>query len=617
MPRWVDTREGGEEEVDDESTSEEEDDEEIEDQAVEEDVDVEEEDGEGNVDQNDRAASNAQAGPSGQRGKISISLGKKGLVCHVCGKKGHCAGFVGSVYHDCPFKPCYLCKQAGHTTMTCPFRIAPEHGCRQATGICSDGMLACVRQRELSGRRQDLHIEQNDWLVDAAVLKLHSRRCTCLEFHPTKDNIVVSGDKKGQVAIWDFEKVHERTVHGNMHRALTNNLRFLGPLHDMQCASASSDGLCKVFDVETGFDTVVLNMNPDGWIPGVTNERTWIMLYGLDVCTERQLIIAGDSKGKVYFADARTNKEIAQLQLHKKGNKVNTVHVNPVNCNLMMTGSNDWTARIFDIRNMPSSVGSSSSHASGNGSEDKAMELTCLDHPKVVNAAYFSPRSGSKIMTTCIDNRLRIWDYILSAGGPPDREIVHSHDFNRYLTPFRAEWDPKDTAERTIVVGRYISEDFGGAALHPVDIMDASTGRLLTQLVDANLATICPVNKPHPRMDVIISGSSRSLYAWRPVSEGNEDEAERARVAAEKKGGAAPSSDHFVSYDADDAATEKKKRKAASAAAGNLKDGSPAGKGKGKGKAGPLFAEDDDTPPSKANWKKKKDDNTEGKRKKK
>lgn len=57
---------------------------------------------------------------------------------------------------------------------------------------------------------------------------------------------MVSGDKKGQVAVWDFEKVYERTVHGSMHRALTNNLRFLGPLHDMQCASASSDGLCKV-----------------------------------------------------------------------------------------------------------------------------------------------------------------------------------------------------------------------------------------------------------------------------------------------------------------------------------------------------------------------------------
>jgi hypothetical protein len=42
--------------------------------------------------------------------------------------------------------------------------------------------------------------------------------------------------------------------------------------------------------------------------------------------------------------------------------QVNTVHVNPMNCNLMMTGSNDWTARIFDIRAMSSSVGGSSSN---------------------------------------------------------------------------------------------------------------------------------------------------------------------------------------------------------------------------------------------------------------
>lgn len=51
--------------------------------------------------------------------------------------------------------------------------------------------------------------------------------------------------------------------------------------------------------------------------------------------------------------------------------------------------------------------------------------------------------------------RLRVWDYLLSAGGPPDREIVHSHDFNRYLTPFRAEWDPTDDSERRVVVGRW------------------------------------------------------------------------------------------------------------------------------------------------------------------
>lgn len=34
--------------------------------------------------------------------------------------------------------------------------------------------------------------------------------------------------------------------------------------------------------------------------------------------------------------------------------------------------------------------------------------------------------------------------------------IVHSNNFNRYLTPFRAEWDPKDLTERLIVCGRSV-----------------------------------------------------------------------------------------------------------------------------------------------------------------
>lgn len=66
-----------------------------------------------------------------------------------------------------------------------------------------------------------------------------------------------------------------------------------------------------------------------------------------------------------------------------------------------------------------------------------------LAHKRVVNSAYFSPLSGSKIVTTSQDNRLRVWDSIFGNLDSPSREIVHSHDFNRHLTPFRAEWDPK------------------------------------------------------------------------------------------------------------------------------------------------------------------------------
>lgn len=43
--------------------------------------------------------------------------------------------------------------------------------------------------------------------VDVAIYKLHIRRCCTLEFHQTNDSIVISGDKQGGIAIWDFDRV--------------------------------------------------------------------------------------------------------------------------------------------------------------------------------------------------------------------------------------------------------------------------------------------------------------------------------------------------------------------------------------------------------------------------
>ena len=50
----------------------------------------------------------------------------------------------------------------------------------------------------------------------------------------------------------------------------------------------------------------------------------------------------------------------------------------------------------------------------------------------------------------CLRGVRQVWDYRLN----PTADIVHSHDFNRYLSPFKAEWDPKDLTESTVVVGR-------------------------------------------------------------------------------------------------------------------------------------------------------------------
>ena len=57
--------------------------------------------------------------------------------------------------------------------------------------------------------------------------------------------------------------------------------------------------------------------------------------------------------------------------------------------------------------------------------------MCCMAHPRVVNSAYFAPCSGAKLLSTCVDNRLRVWDCWLGQREQPSREMVHSHDFNR------------------------------------------------------------------------------------------------------------------------------------------------------------------------------------------
>ncbi|CAI5493620.1 unnamed protein product [Closterium sp. Naga37s-1] len=87
--------------------------------------------------------------------------------------------------------------------------------------------------------------------------------------------------------------------------------------------------------------------------------------------------------------------------------------------------------------------------------------------------------------------------------------IVHSHDdFSLNLSPYKALWDPKDDAERVVVRGRY-KRDYSRVALHPIDFLDASSGALLGSAIPPLLTTISPVNLPHPRCDLLATGSSR------------------------------------------------------------------------------------------------------------
>ncbi|GAB2274461.1 DNA damage-binding protein 2 [Dionaea muscipula] len=431
-----------------------------------------------------------------EKNPITISLKK---VCKVCKRTGHQAGFQGATYIDCPMKPCFLCKLHGHTTMTCPHRVAMEHGVVPAPPRNSGHSVDYVFKRQI---KSNVPLIKPAFIipdqVDCGVIRYHSRRITCLEFHPTNNDILLSGDKSGQLGVWDFNKVSEKTVYGNVHGCILNNMRF-SSVNSGAVYASSSDGTVSYTDIETGISEPLVNLNPNGW----RGPRNWRMLYGLDVNAEKGIVFAADSFGFLYTLDIRTNNQTGgPLRIHKKGSKVTGINCNPVHPELLLSCGNDHFARVWDIRRL-----------------ETGTSLCELRHHRVVNSAYFSPQTGSKILTTAQDNRLRVWDSIFGNLDSPSRVIVHSHDFNRHLTAFRAEWDPKDPFESLVVVGRYISENYNGVALHPIDFIDVSTGRLVAEVMDPNITTISPVNKLHPRVDVLASGSSRSLYIWRPKYE--------------------------------------------------------------------------------------------------
>lgn len=348
--------------------------------------------------------------------------------------------------------------------------------------------------------------------LHSGLIRFHSRRITSLEFHPTQNNVILSGDKKGQLGIWDYHKLHEKTVYDSIHSCIVNNIKF-NPNNGGTFYTSSSDGTLCSTDLETGIPLTLMNLNPNGW----NGPATWRMLYGMDNNPEKGLLLVADNFGYVYMVDERSKTRIGEpILIHKKGSKVVGLHCNPLHPDLLLSCGNDHFARIWDTRRL---VGESF--------------LASLSHGRVVNSAYFSPHTGNKIMTTSQDNRIRVWDSIFGNFDAPSREIVHSHDFNRHLTPFRAEWDPKDPSESLAVIGRYISENYNGVALHPIDFIDTSTGRLVAEVIEPDITTISPVNKLHPREDILASGSSRSLFIWRPKEDNDSTPCESERKSKE------------------------------------------------------------------------------------
>ncbi|XP_074853405.1 DNA damage-binding protein 2 isoform X3 [Carettochelys insculpta] len=187
-------------------------------------------------------------------------------------------------------------------------------------------------------------------------------------------------------------------------------------------------------------------------------------------------------------------KGIWKMKLHRK--KVTHVEFNSRCDWLLATASVDQTVKIWDLRNV----------------KDKSSFLHVLPHDKPVNAAYFSPTDGSKLLTTDQHSEIRV--YSSSDWTKVQHLIPHPHRQFQHLTPIKATWHPRYDL---IVAGRYPDPKFPGYTvdeLRTVDIFDGNTGEMVCQLHDPNASGIISLNKFNSMGDTLASGMGFNILIW-------------------------------------------------------------------------------------------------------
>lgn len=309
------------------------------------------------------------------------------------------------------------------------------------------------------------------------------RRTTALEWHPTRPHLLAAGSKGGDIILWDTLKqnINDRFIQGIGAGGSVQAMKFW-PWNTDMIVTASIDGQVILRDLEGRHSRVLsdtLNCI-DEWYCCV------------DVSTSKKVVVTGDNLGNTLMLSLDGQK-LWDLRLHKQ--KVTHAEFCPRERWLLCTASVDHTVKMWDIRKV--------------SGRDSALSV--LKHDKPVNSAHFSRTDGCRLLTTDQHSQLRVY---CGPGWLLENTISHPHRFFQHITPIKASWHP---LQDLIVVGRYPDKQFPGyeeGELRTVDVFEAASGKLVSQLYDPHAPGIVSLNKFNARGDYLASGMGVNLLLW-------------------------------------------------------------------------------------------------------
>jgi len=321
-------------------------------------------------------------------------------------------------------------------------------------------------------------------ISEERVAKVVPDRIFSLAIHPTQSKVLVAaGGKWGALGFWDV-KDNESKTHGVQvvkHHSRPINCMTYDTFDSSKLVTTSYDGTCRIFDI---------NEKKSSAVYGIPEDDPSYTTYHAQVDRDCFLITLGKT-GIVGMADRRVShlKPVTNYKIYDKCSpKVVSVH--PTQTNLFLAPSNKGDCGIFDTRK------------AGKSGLMKPM-TNLIGHTKAISSAFFSNKTGSRVVTVAYDNKLRLYDTsddsLKSQSLKPYKSITHNNQTGRWLTTFKAEWHPR--RDDIFFVGSM-------AQPRQIDVYSDQGDHFVMGDSGEYLASVCSIVKCHPTQDIVVGGNS-------------------------------------------------------------------------------------------------------------
>uniref|UniRef100_A0A673BKQ1 WD repeat-containing protein 76 n=2 Tax=Sphaeramia orbicularis TaxID=375764 RepID=A0A673BKQ1_9TELE len=347
----------------------------------------------------------------------------------------------------------------------------------QLVELCSESSTEQVKAKlHLKEYRSALsHMK----ITPGRVAKVVKDRIFSAAFHPcTSSLFMAAGDKWGRVGLWSVESDwgHDGVLLFEPHTRPVGCMAFstAQPTHLL---SLSYDGSLRCMDVEKAVFNDVYD----------TADGLKTFSFMSDDCLS---LLVGNWYGEVAVVDRRTPGNTHE-SLHTLDQVLRCVSVHPLQKQYFAVAERK-TVSIYDSRYLKRNI-------------QPVSQLR--GHSLSISSAYFSPCTGNRVLTSCMDGNIRIYDTsALTSEAPLLTAIRHNMNTGRWLTKLSAMWDPKQ--EDCFVVGSM-------ALPRCVQVFHENGQLQHTFKDDENLTTVLSVTAFHPTRNALLGGNaSGRLHAF-------------------------------------------------------------------------------------------------------